>query len=80
MLSAERRTLGEDHPDTANCLVGLAGIEAHRQRRDAALGLLEEAIRVDPRWAGSLAVQEELRPLAEDPAFKKLVVTTRASR
>jgi tetratricopeptide (TPR) repeat protein len=73
LLERMRRVLGRDHPDTANCLVGLAEVEAHRGRRDAALGMLEEAVRVDPRWASSLAARKELKSLAGDPAFKELV-------
>ena len=75
LLERMRRVLGRDHPDTANCLVGLAGIEARRGRRDAALGLLEEAVRVDSRWAGSLAAQKELKSIAGDPAFRDLVAS-----
>jgi aminoglycoside phosphotransferase (APT) family kinase protein len=75
LFAQMQRVLRRDHPDTAKCLVGLAGIEAHRGRRDAALGLLEEAVRVDPRWAVSLASQKELKSLAGDPAFETLVAS-----
>jgi tetratricopeptide (TPR) repeat protein len=74
LLAQMRRVLGGDHPDAANCLVGLAAIEVHRGHQEAALRLLEEAVRVDPRWAASLAANESFAPLKGNPAFEKLAV------
>jgi hypothetical protein len=70
-LARMERALGADHPDTANCLVGLAVVEVHRRRREAALRLLARAVRVDPKWAGWLPEQRGLTPLAGDPDFEK---------
>jgi serine/threonine protein kinase/tetratricopeptide (TPR) repeat protein len=72
LLAQMQRVLGTRHPDTANCLVGLANIAARRGRRDAALGLLEEAVRVDPRWSASLGGEPAFAPLKGNPAFEKL--------
>ena len=74
LLGRMQRVLGRDHPDTANCLVGLAAIEVHRGHREAALRLLEEAVKVDSRWAASLAANETFAPLKGNPAFEKLAV------
>jgi len=54
--------------------VGLAAIEVHRGHREAALRLLEEAVKVDSRWAASLAANETFAPLKGNPAFEKLAV------
>ena len=75
LLGQMQRVLGRDHPDTAKCQVGLAAIEVHRGRRDAALRLLEEAVKVDPRWAASLADEQAFAPLKGTPAFEKLVAS-----
>jgi tetratricopeptide (TPR) repeat protein len=78
LIAQMQRVLGRDHPDTAECLVGLAAIDAHRGRRDAALRLLEEAVRVDPRWAASLGDKKAFASLKGNPAFETLVSSSRS--
>jgi len=77
LLAQMQRVLGKHHPDTASCLVGLAAIEVHQGRRDAALRLLDEAVRVDPRWAASLAGEKAFASLKGHPAFETLVASPR---
>jgi non-specific serine/threonine protein kinase/serine/threonine-protein kinase len=77
LLAQMQRVLGKKHPDTASCLVGLAAIDVHRGRRDAALRLLGEAVRVDPRWAASLAGEKAFASLKGHPAFETLVASPR---
>ncbi len=74
-LSRMQRTLGTDHPATADCLVGLAAIEVHRGRRDAALGLLMQAVRANGLWGQKLATAPEFAVLKGNPEFERLVVS-----
>ncbi len=75
-LPRMQRTLGPDHPNTANCFVGLAEAEMHRGRREAALRLLQEAVRVNPLKAPSIAANNSIfAPLKGNPEFEKLLAT-----
>jgi serine/threonine protein kinase/tetratricopeptide (TPR) repeat protein len=74
-LHRMQRTLGVGHPSTANCFVGLAAVEMHRGRRDAALDLLTQAVRVDPRWGANLRTQPGFDALKGNPEFDRLVVS-----
>lgn len=74
-LNRMQRTLGTDHPATADCLVGLAAIEVHRGRRDAALGLLVQAVRANGLWGPKLATEPEFAALKGNPEFERLVAS-----
>jgi tetratricopeptide (TPR) repeat protein len=75
-LPQMQRTLGSDHPDTANCYAGLAIIEMHRGRRDAALRLLQQAARLNPLKGSTIAGHSAFTPLKDNPEFNKLLAAT----
>ncbi len=77
-LARMQRTLGSQHPDTANCYVGLAAVELHQGRRDAAVHLLEQAIRVDPLWTAKLAADPAFAALKGNAVFDRLEATAHA--
>ena len=79
-LARMQRTLGSQHPDTANCYVGLAAVELHQGRRDAAVRLLEQAIRVDPLWTPKLASDPAFTALKGNAVFDRLEATARQAK
>jgi tetratricopeptide (TPR) repeat protein len=74
-LARMRRTLGTDHPDTANCLAGLAVVEVLRGRKEAAMELLRQAVRVNPPWGPKLAADPAFSPLKGNAEFQRLAAS-----
>lgn len=58
---------------------GLACAATGRGRHAAALAYLAEAVRLDPRTAGTARAEPALRPLHADPAFWKTVTGAEAT-
>ncbi len=77
-LARMQRTVGTDHPDTANCLAVLAVIaviEMQRGRKEAAMQLLRQAVRVNPPWGPKLAADPAFSSLKSNAEFQRLAAS-----
>ena len=75
-LPRMQRTLGYNHPYTAECYEGLALIEMHSGRHDEALRLLQSAVRANPLRAARIADNSAFTPLKGTPEYEDILAKT----
>jgi hypothetical protein len=74
-LEIQRRTLGEDNPDTSLSLYNVGAVKAHQGRKEEAVAALREAVDhgLIPALDLGMDSDPDLKNLHGDPRFDALV-------